>query len=117
MLRCRSFFHLVLPDLHIMPDARCHHCVDLRCTLPAAIAVLGESPSLGACTLCESYEGPCRGLGDRVAAVASFTGLATVAKTVERVTGKPCGCAQRRAALNAAMPTEGKSRQIPSGLA
>jgi hypothetical protein len=35
-----------------------------------------------------------------VAAVASFTGIAAVAKTVERVTGKPCGCAKRQAALN-----------------
>jgi len=40
-----------------------------------------------------------------VAAVASFTGIADEARTVERVTGKPCGCAARRAALNAALPT------------
>jgi hypothetical protein len=45
-------------------------------------------------------------LGDRVAVLASVTGLAAVAKTVERVTGKPCGCAARRAALNAALPTD-----------
>jgi len=89
-----------------MPDARCHHCVDSRCTLPAAIAVLGESPSAGACTLCEHYEGPCRGLGDRVAAVAAVTGIAAVVRTVERVTGRPCGCAARRAALNAALPND-----------
>ena len=106
MLRRGFVVRLVLPDLHLMPDSRCHHCVDQRCTLPAAIAVLGDSPSAGACTLCESYEGPCRGLGDRVAAVASFTGIAAVARTVERVTGKPCGCAARRAALNAALPTD-----------
>jgi hypothetical protein len=56
--------------------------------------------------MCEHYEGACRGLGDRVAAVASFTGLAAVARTVTKVTGKPCGCAERRAALNAAMPTD-----------
>lgn len=106
MLRLRHVIELVVPDIHLMPDARCHHCVDARCTLPAAIAVLGDSPSLGACTLCQSYEGPRRGLGDRVAAVASITGIAAVARTVERVTGKPCGCAARRAALNAAMPTD-----------
>jgi len=40
-----------------------------------------------------------------VAAVAAVTGIAKVVRTVERVTGKPCGCAERRAALNAAMPT------------
>ena len=105
MLRRRSVIELVVPDIHLMPDARCHHCADGRCTLPAAIAVLGDSPSAGACSMCEHYDGPCRGLGDRVAAVASFTGIAAVARTVTRVTGKPCGCAQRRAALNAAMPT------------
>ena len=55
--------------------------------------------------MCEHYNGPCRGLGDRVAAVASFTGLTAVARTVTKVTGQPCGCAARRAALNAAMPT------------
>ena len=91
VLRRKSFIELVVPDIHLMPDARCHHCADARCTLPAAIAVL--------------YDGPCRGLGDRVAAVASITGIAAVARTVERVTGKPCGCAARRAALNAALPT------------
>jgi hypothetical protein len=107
MLRRRHVFNLVIPYLHLMPDSRCHHCVDQRCTLPAAIAVLGQSPSAGACTLCEHYDGPCRGLGDRVAAVAAVTGIAAVARTVERVTGRPCGCAARRAALNAAVPQKG----------
>jgi len=41
-----------------------------------------------------------------VAAVAAVTGIAAVARTVERVTGKPCGCAARRAALNAVLPTD-----------
>lgn len=80
-----------------MPDARCHHCANGRCTLPAAIAVLGDSPSAGACSLCERYDGPCRGLGDRIAAVASITGIAAVARTVERVTARPA--AARRGAL------------------
>jgi hypothetical protein len=65
---------------------------------------MGDSPSAGACSLCEHYAGPCRGLGDRVAAVAAVTGIAWAAKKVERVTGKPCGCAERRAALNKALP-------------
>lgn len=45
-----------------------------------------------------------RGLGDVVAAVAEVTGVAAVARTVERVTGKPCGCAERRRRLNEAVP-------------
>lgn len=40
-------------------------------------------------------------LGDRIAALAEKTGVAAVVRTVERVTGRPCGCARRTAALNA----------------
>jgi hypothetical protein len=50
-----------------------------------------------------------RGLGDVVAAVAEVTGVAAVARTVERVTQKPCGCAERRRRLNEAVPF-GESR-------
>lgn len=57
------------------------------------------------CAGCEHYDGPARGLGDRVAAVTRATGIAAAARVVSRVTGKPCGCAQRRARLNAAFPT------------
>lgn len=46
-----------------------------------------------------------KGLGDVVAAVAEVTGVAAVARTVERVTGRPCGCAERRRRLNEAFPT------------
>ena len=46
-----------------------------------------------------------KGLGDVVAAVAEVTGVAAVARTVESVTGRPCGCAERRRALNEAFPT------------
>lgn len=55
-----------------------------------------------------------KGLGDVVAAVAEVTGVAAVARTVERVTGKPCGCAQRRAKLNAAFPTSYPQSESPS---
>jgi hypothetical protein len=43
-------------------------------------------------------------MGDVVAKVAEATGVATVARVVEKATGKPCGCAERRAALNKALP-------------
>jgi phage tail tape-measure protein len=57
-----------------------------------------------------------KGLGDVVAAVAEVTGVAAVARTVERVTGRPCGCAERRRALNEAFPTsypQAKSESAP----
>jgi hypothetical protein len=81
---------------------QCRHFFAGRCQHPA----IKVAPTPEICSLCEHYDGPCRGLGDRVAAVAAVTGIAAVARTVSRVTGKPCGCAARRAALNAALPTD-----------
>lgn len=57
-----------------------------------------------ACAACDRYAGPDRGLGDTVARVARATGIAAVARTVERVTGRPCGCAKRREILNGKFP-------------
>ena len=54
-----------------------------------------------------------KGLGDVVAAVAEVTGVAAVARTVERVTGRPCGCAERRRALNSAFPTSYPQAESP----
>lgn len=79
----------------------CRHHDGRECSL----GLYGGRPSPGVCARCERYNGPARGLGDRVAAIAEATGVAAVARTVERVTGKPCNCAQRRAALNARFPT------------
>lgn len=39
-------------------------------------------------------------LGDRVAALAEKTGVATAVRAVERATGWRCGCAKRTAILN-----------------
>ena len=51
------------------------------------------------CAACPSYAGSSRGLGDVVHSVAVATGIDAVARKVG------CGgCAQRRAALNAAVP-------------
>jgi len=44
------------------------------------------------------------GAGDVVQAVAKATGIEAVVKTVEKVTGKDCGCDKRREALNKAIP-------------
>lgn len=69
-----------------------------------SLGLFGGRPSPGVCSICESYDGPARGAGDVVHTIARVTGVSRVVKTVERVTGKPCGCAERRAALNAAAP-------------
>lgn len=46
-----------------------------------------------------------RGLGDRVERVLNATGIGPIAKQViHRVTGKPCNCAERKAALNRIWP-------------
>jgi len=74
-----------------------------------SLGLYGGRPSPGVCGMCEKYDGPARGAGDIVHRVTRATGIATVAKAVERVTGKPCGCAQRRAALNAALPLPDES--------
>jgi len=65
-----------------------------------------------ACAACPRYAGPDRGLGDRVARLAEATGIASVVRAVERVTGRPCGCQKRRESLNQKLPinTEGTSQ-------
>lgn len=45
-----------------------------------------------------------RGLGDTVAKVARVSGIERAVKWLERATGKPCGCAERRALLNRLVP-------------
>ena len=78
----------------------CRHHDGRGCSL----GLYGGRPSPGVCAQCEHYDGPARGLGDRVAAVTRATGIAAATRVVSRVTGKPCGCAQRRAALNERFP-------------
>jgi len=45
-----------------------------------------------------------KGLGDTIEKIAKKVGADKVAKTYEKVTGKPCGCSQRRDNLNRAFP-------------
>jgi len=45
-----------------------------------------------------------QGLGDLVEAVTTVTGVKKVVDTVSKVTGKPCGCAERRDSLNRKYP-------------
>lgn len=70
------------------------------CTNVAAIADHGERPETSTCIgACMHYDGPARGLGDRVhAAVQVATG---------GIVGRGCaGCRRRRRALNAAYPSK-----------
>ena len=45
-----------------------------------------------------------KGLGDTVATVAATLGLDKLAAAYEQLTGKPCGCKTRQAALNKLLP-------------
>ncbi len=45
-----------------------------------------------------------RGLGDAVADLAHLTGMDKLAQAYERLTGKDCGCEQRRETLNKILP-------------
>lgn len=90
-----------------------------ECVHPEAVAAYGSRPSAGICGICPHYDGPPRGAGDIVHSVAVATGIAAAAAFIERKTGKPCGCAERRAALNASLPltdTERKDRTDASHL-
>lgn len=45
-----------------------------------------------------------KGFGDTVHKAAKLIGADKVAKTYEKVTGKPCGCQERRDSLNRKFP-------------
>jgi hypothetical protein len=61
--------------------------------------VVAGATDAARCASCAEYRGSSRGLGDVVHSVAVATGIDAVARKVG------CGgCAQRRAALNAAVP-------------
>ena len=45
-----------------------------------------------------------KGLGDSIEKVTKATGIKTVVDTVSKATGKPCGCAKRKDALNRMFP-------------
>jgi hypothetical protein len=78
--------------------------IDGRCTHGLALPLYGELPSKGVCGICAHYDGPARGLGDVVERAARVTGVRRIVKTVEQLTGKPCGCASRQADLNRRIP-------------
>jgi len=52
----------------------------------------------------EGFAFPAEGLGDSIANVVEATGLGVMARVVERVTGRPCGCEARRRRMNERVP-------------
>lgn len=85
----------------------CAHHDGSCCTNALALPLYGPTPSAGVCRVCAHYCGPDRGLGDTVHRVARATGISRVVETVERVTGLPCGCPERRNRLNGFVPFGG----------
>lgn len=61
------------------------------------------------CARCRMYVGRARGLGDIVHTAAKWSGVAAVVHAV--APNGACGCAERRAALNAAVPFTDTTRQ------
>lgn len=45
-----------------------------------------------------------KGLGDTVEKITKATGIKAVVDKVEKITGKPCGCGQRKDSLNRMFP-------------
>jgi hypothetical protein len=45
-----------------------------------------------------------KGLGDTIEKITTATGIKKVVDTVSKVTGKPCGCKERRDSLNRKFP-------------
>jgi hypothetical protein len=41
-----------------------------------------------------------KGLGDTIEKIATKTGIKKVVDTISEITGKDCGCSERKAALN-----------------
>ena len=49
-----------------------------------------------------------KGLGDTIEKITMATGIKAVVEKVTAVTGKPCGCQQRKDTLNRVFPYDNK---------
>ncbi len=85
----------------------CTNYRDNACHSALALPLYGAHPSAGICRVCPYYDGPSRGLGDVIHKVTTRTGIARAVKIVSNATGKPCGCEERRRALNEQIPFKG----------
>lgn len=81
-------------------------CKNLTSEGRCGLGMHGGTPSAGVCALCDSYDGPMRGLGDAIDAATSLL-------RIKQIVGDCGGCAQRRADLNAAVPFDDGSRKEP----
>ena len=52
----------------------------------------------------EGFSFPAEGLGDSIASVVEAAGIGSMVRAVERMTGRPCGCAGRRRWVNERVP-------------
>jgi hypothetical protein len=92
----------------------CVHIESGRCGNRGAIDAFGTRPSSGVCRICDHYDGPPRGAGDIVHTVAVALRIDAAADFVAQSLGLPdCGCAQRRADINAAVPFDDGSTKEP----
>ena len=70
------------------------------------LGLFDGQPSEDDCNSCESYEGPSRGLGDKIDAFTRITGVKEAIKRATAKRGKPCGCNNRRTKLNKLFPAK-----------
>ena len=89
-----------------MSRSECIHLVAIGTLTRCAHIDIFRPISDADCSTCPHYSGRFRGLGDVVHAVAKATGVAAVASALPF----DCKCAQRRAALNAAVPIPDKAQ-------
>jgi hypothetical protein len=54
-----------------------------------------------------------KGLGDTIEKITTATGIKKVVDKVSEATGKPCGCKERRDALNRIFPYNNKENANP----
>jgi hypothetical protein len=66
-------------------------------------------PSVERCSSCSFYSGRARGLGDAIHSALHAVGIAQAVEAASKAVGKDCGCADRRAALNAVVPFDDDS--------
>lgn len=67
------------------------------------LGVVSGIPTADDCSACSDYDGPPRGLGDKVHTVATKFRIPSVVKAV---VGSDCGCQKRRQALNERFPSQ-----------
>lgn len=88
----------------------CVFRIEVRCVHPA---IGGDADDLR-CAVCPKYRGKMRGLGDAVHSALSAVGIAQAVDAASKALGTGCGCSERRAALNAAVPfTDDSGKAAP----